>query len=140
MHRENEVSVDRPFFPAMVKDHRDHGHDLYDHLELAEFTGFDSEAARRRDGAQTAYQEFAANDDYRDPCGHQSGIELHQGDEGSGDQKLVGHRIEENADSRDLAALAGQVSIDTVGHGGGDEYRRREQFFSPVFAAEMIGR
>ncbi len=36
-------------------------------------------------------------------------------------KKLVGHGIEQNAHGGDLSALAGQVAVNAVGHGGGDE-------------------
>src|ERR1039458_4281948 len=67
VHREDEVPVNRPLLPAVVKNDRNHGNDLHHHLELAQFAGFDGETLGRSDGAQTADQELAANDDHRDP-------------------------------------------------------------------------
>ena len=104
--REDEVTVNRPFFPTVVEYHRDHGNNLHHHLELAQFAGFDSKAPRsQRDGTQPAHQELAANDDHRDPGGNQAGIELHQGNERGSDQKFVGHADrKQNPHSRDLPA------------------------------------
>lgn len=140
MDGENKVSVDRPLFPAVIEDDGDHGNDLDDHFELAQVAGFDGKSTGRGDRAQAAYQEFAADDDYCDPGGNQAGIELNQRNESGGDEKFVGHGIEQNAHGGDLAALAREVSVDAVGHGGGNENGRGEQFFRAVFAAEVAGR
>src|ERR1700685_1106754 len=63
---------------------------------------------------------------------------IHQGNEGGGNQKLVSQGIEQDADSCDLAALAGEISIDAVGHRRDDEYRRSQQLFFSIDTAEMI--
>ena len=65
-------------------------------------------------------------------AGTSRGIELHQGDEGGGDQQFVGQWVEKHAHGGDLAALAGEIAINAVGDGGGDEQRSRQNFFFAV--------
>src|ERR1700730_9015831 len=62
------VAIDRQFFPAMVKDHCDHGNDLHHHFELAQVAGLDSESLRCGNVTQTAHQKFASNHDKGKPC------------------------------------------------------------------------
>src|ERR1700723_568354 len=81
MHRKNEVSVNRPLFPAMIENHRDHGNNLHYHLELAQFTGLDGETTGGGDGSQAAYQKLAADNEDGDPCRNQAGIELDESNE-----------------------------------------------------------
>src|ERR1039457_2279898 len=122
----------------MVEDDGDDGNDLHHHLEFSQFAGFDGKATGGSDGAQAAYQKLAANDDDGDPGRNQARVELDEGNEGGGDEKFVGHGIEQNAHGGDLAALASQVAVNAVGHRCGNEQRRGEQLFGAVFAAEMI--
>ena len=105
-----------------------HGNNLHQHLEFSQFAGLNREAFRRCDGTQPAHQKFAADDDDRHPCRHQRWIELHQSDEGSRDQKFVGQRIEQHPHGRDLPALAREVSVDAIGHGGEDKDGRGQNF------------
>src|SRR5580700_9984683 len=130
------MAVDRPLLPAMVEDNRHDGDDLHHHLEFAEFTGFDGEAFGGGDGTQATDQKLATDDDDRDPRRNQAGIELHQRDERGGDEKLVGQGIEQNSHGGDLSAFAGEVAVNTVGHGGGDEDGGGQQFFFAGHAAE----
>ena len=76
---------------------------------------------------------------HRDPGRNQAGIELHQRDKRSGDEELVGQGIEQYAHGRDLAAAAGQVSVDAVSDGGGDKQGRCQQLLLAVKGAKMVG-
>jgi hypothetical protein len=57
-----------------------------------------------------------------------AGIELHQRDEGGGDQQLVGERIEQHAHGGDLAAFAREIAVNAVGDGSQDENGRSQDF------------
>src|SRR5208283_651905 len=138
VNRKYVVSVDRPFFPAVVQNYRHHGNDLHHHLEFSQIAGFDREATGGGNGTQSAHQKFAPDDDYRNPRQDQARVELHQHYESCSDQKLIGHGIEQNTHGRNLPALARQVPVNSIGHGSGNKDRRGQQFFGAVFAAEMI--
>src|SRR5260221_4039300 len=56
------VAVDRPLFPAMIEDDRDHGDDLYHHFELAKFACLDGEALGGGNLSQSSDQKLAADD------------------------------------------------------------------------------
>ncbi len=124
----------------MIENHRHDGNDLDHHLELAEIAGLDGESFRGGNRTQPAHQEFPADNDYRDPCRDQAGVELHQRDEGGCDEKFVRQRIEQYAHGRDLAALARQIAINPVGDGSGDEQRRSQQFFFSAGTLKAVGR
>jgi hypothetical protein len=110
-----------------TEDHGDHGNDLYQHLKFAQIAGLDGKAFGRGNAAQSADQEFAPDDDDRDPRRHQAWIELDQSDECRRNQHLVGKGIEQDADGGDLAAPARNVAVDSVGDGCCDEKRRGQQ-------------
>ena len=59
-------------------------------------------------------------------------IKLHQGDEGGGDQQLVGDGIQQHPDGRHLGAPACQVAVDGVGQRGGDEDSDASSSRSPL--------
>jgi len=120
----------------MVEDNGHYRNDLHHHFELAEFAGFDSETFRSGDGTQAAHQELAADDDYGNPRGNQAGIQLHQRNEGGGDEKLVGQRIEQDSHGGDLTALASEVAVDSVGGRSGDEDCRCQQLSFAIDAVE----
>ena len=101
--------------PASRENHGDDGDDLDQHFELAEFARLDGKTFGRCNRAQSADQELAADDDYRHPRRHERGIELNERDEGRGDEQFVGQGIEEHPHRRDLAALAREVAINSVG-------------------------
>ena len=98
------------------------------HFDFAEIAGVNGEALLRGDGAQAADQEFASDDDHRHPCRDDAGIQLHQGDEGGGDEQLVGQGVEQHAHGGDLMTAPRQVAVESVGDGGGDEDGRGQQF------------
>src|SRR5438045_2475776 len=120
----------------MIEDHGDDSYDLDDHLQFAQFAGLDSESLGGGDGTQAADQELATDDDNRNPCRNEAGIQLDQSDERGGDQEFVGQGIEENSHGRDLLAPAGEVAIDTVGDGGGNEDERGQEFLFSMNTGE----
>ena len=125
----------RPLVPAASENHGHDGNDLHQHLELAQFARLNREAFGCGNGAQSAYQKLAADDDHSHPGRHQRGIELHQRDESGGDQQLVGQRIEQHAHGRDLAAFAREIAVNAVGDRSQDENGRRQDFSFPGLLA-----
>jgi hypothetical protein len=85
--------------------------------------------------AQSAHQKLAANDHYSHPRRDERGIKLHQRDESSGDQQLVGERIEQYAHGGDLAAFAREIAVNTVGNRSQDENHRSQDFSFPGLLA-----
>ena len=73
---------------------------------------------RRGDRAQSGDRELATEDDDDHPRRGQ--LELNERNESRGDQKLVGDRVEEGAERRDLAAPPRQPAVEKV-------RRRREE-------------
>ena len=108
-HQDHEDVVERGI--ARVEDQREDGHNLQDHLDLA--------GARCRDdfvlcGDQTQARdgEFARHDNHRDPCPH--AIHRDESDQGAADQQLVGERVDEGAEDRDVAARPRNAAVDQV--------------------------
>ncbi len=111
----------------MVDDGGEHAEDLHAHLQLAQIAGLDGEAFGGGNRTQAADQELPANDDDHHPRRHDARIELHQSDEGSGDQQLVGNRIQQHTQRGDLGAPARQVAVDRVRERRGEKDRARQQ-------------
>src|SRR5579862_1937142 len=139
MYREEVRPVNRPFLPSMIEDHRDDRDDLHQHFEFAEFAGFNGEAFRSCNRSQAAHQKLAADDYDGDPRRNQAGIELHESDESRRNQKLVGQRVKQHSHGGDLAALAGQISVNTVRNRSCDEQRRCQQFLFASRTSKAIG-
>src|SRR6476646_1781771 len=139
VNREDE-RANRPAFPAMVEYDRDHGNDLNQHLEFSQIAGFNGKAFRSSDGTQAADQKLAADDYHGHPGGDERWIELDQGDESGRNQQFVGQGVEQNTHGGDLAALAGEIAINAVSDGGGDEESGSQQFFSAVGRLKATGR
>ena len=137
MHGEEISTKKWPFFPAMIQDHRDHGHDLHDHFEFAEIAGFDRESFACRNAPEPAHQELATDDDHRDPSRYQAGIELHKGNVRGSNQHLIGEGVEQDTHRRDLAALASQVTVNAVGDGRPNEERRGQQLLFAMRTAQV---
>jgi len=76
-----------------------------------------------RDPAQAGDRQLAADDHGDDPRRHH--VELHQRDERRGRQQLVGDRIEQLAQHRDLLAAPRQVAVQPVRQRGDAEDQRR---------------
>src|SRR5208282_1575442 len=139
MHRKEISAIDGPLFPAMVQNHRHYGNDLHQHFKLAQVAGLDRETLGGRNRTQSAHQKFAANDDHRDPRRNHAGIELHQGDERGGDQKLVRQRIKQHPDRSNLPTLARKVSVNAVSNRGRYKQSRRQQLFLSAHALKTVG-
>ena len=99
--------------------------DLQDRLELAVFVRRDRDALRDADDAQHADGDLAPDDDHGHPGGHP--VLCHERDERGGDEQLVGKRVEELPERRDLLAAPRNVTVELVGRRGQDEDGRREQ-------------
>ena len=78
--------------------------------------------ARVRDAAQHRDGELAAEDHRHHPRRRQ--VHLHQRHERGGDQQLVGERIHQLPEGRDLLAAPRQIAVEPVG-------QRRERRRSP---------
>ena len=118
----------------MVEDGGDDGDDLDYGFELAEVAGLDGEAFAGGDGAETADEELAADDEDGDPGLHDVGVVGDQQDEGGGDHELVGEGVEEHAEGGDLAAAAGEEAVEAVGDRGEDEDGGGDEFLLAVGA------
>ena len=81
LYGEDEVS-EVPLVPAVGEDGGDDGDDLDDGLEFAEVAGLDGESFNGGDGAQSADEEFASDDEDGDPRFDDVRIVGDQGDEG----------------------------------------------------------
>src|SRR5579884_802737 len=68
---------------------------------------------------------FAADDYEDDPCRHET--DLHQRDQNSGDEDLVGGQVQEDADLGNHFVAARQVAVEKVGDGGKQEDERGEE-------------
>ncbi len=121
-----------PVVPAVRQDNGDDGDNLDDGLEFAEVAGFNGEAFGAGDAAQSAHQKLAANHQYRDPGLHDVRRVLHQANEGRRDQQLVGQRIEQHSNGRNLAAPPREVAVYAVRDGNQNEEERGEQLLLPV--------
>ena len=73
--------------------------------------------------AQSRHRQLAADHDRHDP--RLDHVELDQRDERRGGQQLVGDRIEQLAEHRDLLAAPRQVTVQPVGQRGDAEDQRR---------------
>src|SRR5580704_15007276 len=92
------------------------GQNLKDHFCFAESRGGDDQSFGGSNLAQTDDDELPADDDHDHPGLNES--HLHQRNESSRNQKLVGNGIKKNSQSSDFAALAGNVTVHYVGGGG----------------------
>ena len=122
------TSVDTWMSSAMSAVGHEHVHDVDDlqhRLELAVLVGGDGDALRDADDAQHADGDLAADDDHGDPGG--DAVLADQRDERRGDEQLVGERVEELPERRDLLVAPRHVAVELVGGrrededgGGGD--------------------
>ena len=125
-HRDRDVDEDvdpgrRPVDP----DQRQHHRHLRRGLELAPHARGDDLALLDRQHAQAGDRELARDDHHRHPGVEP--VERDEADERGGDQQLVGERVHQLAELRDLRAAAGEPAVERVGGGGDHEHDRGEQ-------------
>src|SRR5262249_52193209 len=124
---ENISAIHGKLRPAVVENNRNNGNDLHDHFELAEIAGFDGKTFGCGNGSQAANQKFAPNDDHGNPRWNHARIELHQGYKRSRNEEFVGKGIQQHAHGGNLPAPTGDVAVDAIRDGSGNEQRCREQ-------------
>ena len=93
---------------ALGEDEQRHRRDLREHLRLAPSRRGDDDPAPRGDRPQARHRELAPDDDDHHPRRREA--ELHERDERRRDQQLVGDRIEQRPERRDLARAAARAS------------------------------
>ncbi len=102
---------------------RDDGHRLRPHFYLADAPGLNDHALACGNGTQARDDELSAYN--YDDCPGRREIFFYKNYQGRGDQKLVGDRIEELTERRNLVALARKMPVEHIRESRDEEKRDR---------------
>ncbi len=103
----------------MTQNQQSNRRDLRHHLDFSELGGADGETLSYGDAAQSIDRELPSHNDNHHPC--LDNAKLDQGNEGRGDQKLVGDRVQKCPERRNLPPLSSEIAVQEVGQ------RRRQE-------------
>jgi len=109
--------------------------DLCNHLDFSKFRGRDGKSLIGCDEPQSVDGNFTTDNDAHHPCLNQ--IELHEGNEYQGYQKLVRDRVQKNSQGSHLAALSGDISIEEIRDRGEQENDRGDQHIAMLRARQQ---